>query len=652
MTGGQENIANLLKALFDEACSKGGLQYIFTLVRVEGMTQKVPDPFLQLRAALQAKETGLTNEELLAKYCSLATRGEPLSLVANLLNCIQEKPYKVSPFLHLYKGEFPDVVKPTPAQIAGELAKMGTEAGKPEIAQLISEAYSHDVLSHCGSGAPSQATTSTLQNALMKCRSFLALLLEIYFAQLLKYRDHPRLCKLQNFKVLELMVKDEPGLYGFRMHFSNGSSAIFARHPDSTECINVNLSPSIGFSVGLLAQLRDEWRVGDKRLYEIGLPGRYNKLGEWKPIIYPGNYELLEREALTLSEDDDVRGALFYMMCTGHRVIEFVVRTSIELPLESMSFGEKLHLWKCPAPVDISHLGQNVVIYDGWLELDSADAEYIRSEIAMIGVAVNRMAFVYGGAVDWRVKYRMTYSGGGYATPSREDLHVLDAILRNFPRTEDAFILDAAIDWFNRGRSSRNIFTTFLCYYIALESVAIAVAEGGADLGLGYSQESKEVQTKRIIKCIQEKQDLIYSENPARFVAEAYFDCVLSLKEKTKRVTQLVFGPEHKYLKALFEKRDGYSLNDIRGKLAHGLITLLDRQDESLVRSRVHEIAEISKEFLTRVIFLLKPDDPLPSWSRRLAFSMSAGDPRTCLVATTDKILPQTNWRIRSEWCE
>src|SRR2546427_13263611 len=101
------------------------------------------------------------------------------------------------------------------------------------------------------------------------------------------------------------------------------------------------------------------------------------------------------------------------------------------------------------------------------------------STIAMIGVAANRMAFAYGGAVDWRIKYRMVErsGSGSCATPSREDLHILDALLRNFPQTDDAIILDAAIDWYNRGRSSRNIFTAFLCYYIALESVSVAVAD-------------------------------------------------------------------------------------------------------------------------------------------------------------------------------
>jgi hypothetical protein len=405
-------------------------------------------------------------------------------------------------------------------------------------------------------------------------------------------------------------------------------------------------------SDSLLDQLKDEWRVGEKRLYEIGLPGRYNKLGEWKPIIYPGNSDPLAKDASSLSEDPDIQGALFYMMCTGYRVIEFVALTTIELPTDNISFQGRFHLWQCSPLKEDSHLAQNFRIYDGWLELDSGEPEYIKSEIALIGVILNRLAFTYGGTLKWRVKYSMVTKESGWATPSEEDLHILDSMFRDFPQTEDAIILDASIDWYNRGRSSRNIFSAFLCYYIALESVAISVADGKADLSLGYPRETKKDQKKKRIECISEKHNNIYSKDQIRFVQEAYFDCVLSLKEKTQRVAELVFGLEHQHLKALFEKRNGYSLSDIRGKLAHGAVTLLDKEDESLVADRLHEIAEISKEFLIRIILFLKPSDPLPSWSQKHSISFHSSDPRSTLVATTEKIFPSKDWRIRPEWCD
>jgi len=114
--------------------------------------------------------------------------------------------------------------------------------------------------------------------------------------------------------------------------------------------------------------------------------------------------------------------------------------------MESFTFGKNLHFFRCPVHDDIPNIYPNSHIYDGWLEVKSTDPEYIRSSIAGIGVAVNRMAFAYNAQANWRLKYKMTMNPGACATPSKEDLQVLDRMLREFPRTEDAIILDAAID--------------------------------------------------------------------------------------------------------------------------------------------------------------------------------------------------------------
>jgi len=63
--------------------------------------------------------------------------------------------------------------------------------------------------------------------------------------------------------------------------------------------------------IGDLDARRDEWRVGEKRLYEVGLPGRYNTLGQWKPIFYPSDANQLHAEARAASPDDGVAAALF-----------------------------------------------------------------------------------------------------------------------------------------------------------------------------------------------------------------------------------------------------------------------------------------------------------------------------------------------------
>jgi hypothetical protein len=199
--------------------------------------------------------------------------------------------------------------------------------------------------------------------------------------------------------------------------------------------------------------------------------------------------------------------------------------------------------------------------------------------------------------------------------------------------------------------STRNIFIAFLCYYIAIESVAVSVADGKADFGLGYSRPTKKERKEERVECIRKIHDVLYAKDPHKFVEEAS-KCIYGFGKKTRLITEQVFGSDHKYIKALFEKREGYSLSDIRNKLAHGAITLLDKEDERLVRNRCGEIAEISKEFLTRIILSLKPTDPLPTWSGQYSVSLSFNDPRTILVTTKDNIFPNKDWRIRPKWCD
>ena len=55
--------------------------------------------------------------------------------------------------------------------------------------------------------------------------------------------------------------------------------------------VNVIPGSSIDFFVGENDKLKPAWRVSGKWLYEVGLEGRYNEPGEWKPLAYPGKYK-------------------------------------------------------------------------------------------------------------------------------------------------------------------------------------------------------------------------------------------------------------------------------------------------------------------------------------------------------------------------
>jgi hypothetical protein len=646
-----QEIGKAISELFADAQATAGVEYIYTLLRVRGPEVDRSDALVKLRSELKESGEDLPEPDMFSLYCSWATSEAPLELLANLLNCAQNKPYSIVPFHHLNKGEYPqEVLKATVQEKVKELSRVAAELGREVLARAIDEAYPDPVLETCST--QSSPPPDQLRAAFQKCRLLLSTLIEIHFFERLKYRDWSKFHKVSPFELIEMFTNDEYGLCGFRMHFPNGNSAEFVRHPESHEGRNILFTPHIQYFVGLLEDLQKAWQIEGKRLHELNLPGRYNPMGEWRPIVAPEAVATLSDEAQSLSDDPDVQGALFYILSTGFRVIEFVVCTNIDLPDEEVRFGENFHLWKC-RPVDENpQSNSNFRVYDGWVDLDSVEPEYVRHAIATIGVALNRMAFAYDASLNWRIKYRLHVGEAPLWTPNEEDTHLLDSLLKDFPKTNDAITLDSALDWYARGRASRNVFTSFLCYYISLESVASAVAEGKADFGLGYRKETKAERRQARLVCIQEKHDALYENDPACFVREAYFNCIVTIKEQTRRVAELVFGPEHPYLKLLFEKgEDGHSLSSIRGELAHGGVTLMDRDHEKLVRNRLHEIADISKDFLTRLIFFLKPEDSLPTWSMQFSNAMHFTDPRSTMFVNSVTPVAEKDWRIRPEWC-
>lgn len=647
----------IFTALFNQAETQSGLEYIFTLVRVTGITCNIQDPFLALRSKMKRynlkikrKDNTLSIYDYVSMYWSLTKCHEVLALIANLINCSVSKPFNPNPFQHLVKGRFPSFKYPTTSEVARELVKLANNEGKDKIASLIEEAYLEEALSLRIYEYNAEADV-IIQEVVNKYITILSILLKIYFEKRLIFNKFPKYHKLPRFEVLEILLDDAFGLSGFKIHFSNGSHAKFLRNKDSTECMNVILRTPINFMAGLLDALKDEWRIGDKRLYEIGLPGRYNKPGEWKPIIYPGKWDMLENEARKLSDDTNVQGILFYMMCTGHRAIEFVMWTTIDLPSEYIRFGDSFYLYKCPVAEEPSKSVQNFRIYDGTLIIENVEPEHILSAIATIGVAVNRIAFAYEGSVHWRLKYDNLVSEKGCPTPEEEDLKLLESIFSIFPDEQDAELLEAAIDWFNRGQTARNIFTSYLCYYISIESVAIAIAEQRVSLGLVIEKEKKNDEKIEMNECIEQKYNELFAKSPKKFVIDAYFDCVISLRKKVQKVIELVFGKDHPYVNLMFKEKNGYSLSDIRSKIAHGGITLLDRDSEKLVRSRIGDMAQVSRDFLFRLIFSLNPKEKIPTWSRRHLAALNFSDPRNTLVSTHEHIFPNKNWKIRPEWC-
>ena len=633
---------------FEKARKGGGVQFQLTLVRVDGIQcyDGYQDEFLVLRREL----TQPALERILENYRRLASFPGPRKLILNLVNCAEGKPYDISPFRSLMKGTFPNLTQPTGSEILAFVAARLRSAQFEQLAVRFERSYRGDFFE--SESGPAPEFESTFDHL----TSFLQDLLDRYFHELALAAKEPKYIKLPgSLDVLELLADEEMGgLNGLRVHFPQGCKAEFFRTTKGVFGLNFDFGPPVTFLVTSMAPSSNEYRVEGERLYEIPLPGRYNKLGEWKPLIYPGDAKHLIKECQELSDDPDVQGVLLYLRLTGHRCIEFALRANLELPGEfTGTESNDVLLWKCPPPDDLSN--PNVRVYDGLFDLKTGDVEEIEQCLQSLNWLLAMMFFPYGATYSWRNKYRMVLGGTGLLQPTHEEMKTVDRLLKRFPYGGDGNILSGGIDWYNMGNSSSNPFTSFLCYYVAFESVAIGIFDG-ADLGIDHPEKlTKSERRAQAIQCIGDKHEQLFADAPIKFVEQAYFECVKGLKAKAMAVAKAVFGESHPYVQALFVKSADteVSLSDLRSELAHGGMTLLNREHEDMIRHRVHEMGNIAREFLLRVLFRLHPEDSVPSWSRLSAVGMTTADPRSTMWTTTDKVFPPgTSWKIRTEWCE
>lgn len=634
--------------LFEEARKRAGVEFLFTLVRVDGIQsfQGYEDEFLVLRREINEPAV----EQTLEKYRRLASFPGPLKVLLNLVNCSEGKLYEISPFRELVKGTFPNLIQPTRSQLLAFVATRLRDAQQQELAASFEESYRPELFD------PQPDKAVDLKSSLGNLQVFLKNFLDRYFRELALAAEQPRFIKLPgSLDVLELLVDEEMGgLNGLRLHFPQGCKADFFRTRQGISGVNLEFGPPVTFLMMSMSPSSNEYRVEGKRLYEIGLEGRYNKLGEWKPLIYPGDATHLIEECRELSDDPDVQGVLMYMRLTGHRCIEFAFRSNLETPGSfTGTESNDLWIWKCPKNEDTAHA--NVRVYDGWLQLRTGDVQEIEEGLQSINWLVSMMFFPYGASYSWRNKYRTVSGGNLLLLPTHEDMKTVDSILKRFPYGPGGQVLSSGIDWYNMGNSASNPFNRFLCYYIAFESVAVQIHDG-TDLGVFAGEKPTKAERKaQAIGCIQSKYAALYSENPIDFVSESYFECVTGLKAKAKKVAAAVFGPEHQYLEGLFVKPPDtkVSLSDLRSELAHGGMTLLNKDHEGHIRQRVHEMEEITREFLLRVLFRINAGTPAPGWSQAIAFEVNTADPRSTMWTSTESTFPAgTSWKIRPEWCE
>lgn len=602
-----------LKHLFD-GVNKKPLEYMFALLRVGWIESYEEDPLLNFRKTILNK-TALESDDI-----DLQSARDFWSLVANLSRISGGEDYR------------PDIF------FTAETDQYMTEA-----INLV-----HYGLADYLKGVLPSNWDKLTKEQRREAQVFISEFFNRYEEVLKDFIGSPQYIKLPGFEVLELLTHNKKGLFGFKIHFSNGSHAEFKR--DSRGAQGINLMPSPGrltFNVGMIDDLKHEWVVGDRKLFEIGVPGRYNRPGEWMPIIYPGESRELQKEAIKLADgDEQAEGVYFYLLCTGYWCIEFAIKTPIDLPQQVIGLPGDVMLYK----VDSDEKFQSEFVYDGAYYLENYELETIQKGIQKIQRAMNGIALAFDKPIHWELKYSIRSHSPGSAAVKPKDNKFLDKLVQSLQARHDLYI-DAAVDWYQRGLASNNIFNSFICFHIAIEGLAIKMISGELVAGKNIGITDKFlVKAEKVNACIQECFDNYYSSDPTLFATRAYLDCVQSLKTKIKTVLEKVFGEDHKYLKEYFDGKE--SLWNLRGELVHEAYSDWHFDKKELIRKKSYLLQDIAKEFLIRIIQDVKPGEKAPSWSKHFMISMSMFSPKGALVASDPRIFPTKDWKIKASWIE
>ncbi|HKC04392.1 MAG TPA: hypothetical protein VKC54_00750, partial [Patescibacteria group bacterium] len=577
------DIKAIIFSLFQDAQAKSGVQYLFALLRVGGIEAYTDDPLLTF------------NEEVFNSKVTpadISSAKDFWSLVTNLSRIAGGYNYNPYVFWAAESSNFIDESKKLVAK---------------DLAATLDKIF------------PSSSDKITAEQT-----EFLNRFFAHFKSRIESFLKEPKYIKLPGFEVLELLVNDPAGLYGFRLHFSNGSDAEYIRHSKGTSATNLMPEPSgIGFMVGNTADLKQEWRIGDKELYEIGLPGRYNDPREWMPLVYPGNSDQFKDKALDATEDERIQGTLFYMFCTGHRAIEFVVKMAIKLPKKITKLPSGVELELVPQKSLIKGMPDldNEFIYDGTLYLDDPQIETIKRGLDTIQRTIDGIAFTFSNPAKWKVKYTIKGHSPGAALPKPKDMAILTKLIEG-AQSEADMTIDTAINWYKIGLLTDNKLNAFLCSHIAIEGLAVKLANGElkASKFFGLIKEDKATKKARIKDTYDEYYKNYYSTNLEKLINDAYFDCLGTITSSMKRGFIAVFGKDNPVIDEYFKGDD--SINSLRGKLAHGEYSDWHYDEYMKVWGKLWRVQEIAKGFITRVLMQIPPGKKRPAWSGHSMLSM------------------------------
>lgn len=289
------DIETHLSNLFETAFKSDSFDMLCTILRVKSHADANWDPFEESLDSFNdyswlieesKKERGgrCVLRIALLIYCQMIEMSAIHEMLANLLRCISGKPYIISPFDHLQirkKKKHFSWIPPSATSKFGEIKKIAKDAKDEILPKYIDSFFNENVknaFSHSDyiltesefrytEGGPARLIAlSDLNTIINACFDFYRTFLDVYKRWRFAFLQLKRFHKWPDYEVLEILSDKEDGVYGFHIHFSNGSKTTYLRKRSGTQQINMGFNPEekLYFMMGCLDQLEPVWKVDGK----------------------------------------------------------------------------------------------------------------------------------------------------------------------------------------------------------------------------------------------------------------------------------------------------------------------------------------------------------------------------------------------------
>jgi hypothetical protein len=212
-------------------------------------------------------------------YCLIIEMSPIHEMILNFLRCIDGQQYLPFPFNDLNRrkktGNPWDIIPPSMPQKLRRIKELANKLGETNLISYLDRVFDEklrNAIAHSDyilttgefrtseSGWPRIIPLAELDHRIGFAFNFLSGLLKA--ANNTKYvlAKAKRYHQWENYEVLELL-SDTDGLYGFNVHFSNGSKSTFTRTKQGVTQINMILRGGVDFMVGRIDELQPVWKV-------------------------------------------------------------------------------------------------------------------------------------------------------------------------------------------------------------------------------------------------------------------------------------------------------------------------------------------------------------------------------------------------------